>query len=97
MLDGLGYDEAESERRFGFLLEALAHGAPPHGGAALGMDRLAALLQGLDNLREVIAFPKTAKAACLFTRAPSRVEPDQLEVLGVSVREEAQEGAGEND
>ncbi|MFC1705373.1 amino acid--tRNA ligase-related protein, partial [Planctomycetota bacterium] len=83
VLKVLGYTEEESEERFGFLLEALTYGAPPHGGAALGLDRFAALLQGLTNLREVVAFPKTAKATCLFTGAPSAVIPHQLEELAI--------------
>jgi aspartyl-tRNA synthetase len=79
----LGYSKEEAERRFGFLLEALRSGAPPHGGAALGLDRFCALLQGLDNLREVIAFPKTSKATCLLTQAPSAVDPAQLAAVGI--------------
>jgi aspartyl-tRNA synthetase len=79
----LGYSKEEAEQRFGFLLEALRSGAPPHGGAALGLDRFCALLQGLDNLREVLAFPKTSKAADLLMQAPSPVAPAQLRTLGI--------------
>ncbi len=82
----MGYSDEDAEQRFGFLLEALRSGAPPHAGAALGLDRFAALLLGLDNLREVVAFPKTTRASCLLTRAPAPVEAAQLAPLGLEVR-----------
>ena len=81
----LGMSETEARARFGFLLEALAFGAPPHGGIALGLDRLVMLLAGADSIREVIAFPKTQRAACLLTEAPTAVEPGQLKELGLRI------------
>jgi aspartyl-tRNA synthetase len=79
----LGLKPREVEEKFGFLVEALDYGAPPHGGVAFGFDRLVAILCGLKSIREVIAFPKTQKAACLLTRAPSPVDAEQLLELGL--------------
>jgi aspartyl-tRNA synthetase len=83
VFDALGMTPGEAERRFGFFLEALTAGAPPHGGFALGMDRTAMLLAGADNLREVIAFPKTTAARALFEDAPAPVDPAELAALGL--------------
>jgi aspartyl-tRNA synthetase len=79
----LGIGEAEGRERFGFLLEALRFGAPPHGGIALGLDRICAIAAGATSLREVIAFPKTTSGLDLMTKAPAGVLPEQLQELGV--------------
>jgi len=84
MFRTIGIGEAEAREKFGFLLDALSYGAPPHGGLALGLDRLVMLLAGVDNIREVIAFPKTAQARCLMTDAPSSVDERQLRELHLS-------------
>ncbi len=85
VFDLLGISADEAEERFGFLLQALRYGAPPHAGAALGLDRLVMLLCGNDNIRDVIAFPKTQKAADLLSGAPSEVDPHQLRDLRIKV------------
>ncbi|MDR1045655.1 MAG: aspartate--tRNA ligase [Candidatus Adiutrix sp.] len=79
----LGLEAAEAREKFGFLLDALAYGAPPHGGCAFGLDRLVMLLAGASSLREVIAFPKTQKATCPLTEAPGPVDPRQMAELGL--------------
>jgi aspartyl-tRNA synthetase len=84
----LGMGPEEAWARFGHLLEALDYGAPPHGGIALGLDRLVALLCGQDDIREVIAFPKTKSATDPLTGAPAPVDPAQLEELHICVRQE---------
>jgi aspartyl-tRNA synthetase len=82
----IGIDEREAEERFGFLLDALRYGAPPHGGIAYGLDRIVALLHGTQSIRDVIAFPKTASGGDPLTGAPSPVDGRQLRELGISVR-----------
>jgi len=82
---GIGAEEAEG--KFGFLLDALKYGAPPHGGIAFGIDRIAALMAGTESIRDVIAFPKTTTAQCLMTGAPSPVPDAQLAEVHVSIRE----------
>jgi aspartyl-tRNA synthetase len=79
----IGIDEADAQARFGFLLDALRYGAPPHGGIAMGLDRVVALLAGRDNIREVIAFPKATSGGDPLTGAPAPVEPGQLRELGL--------------
>jgi aspartyl-tRNA synthetase len=88
ILDLLGYSKAEMESRFGFLLNALDTGAPPHGGFAFGYDRMVMLLAGVENLRDVIAFPKTQRGQDLLMDSPSEVAAEQIEELGLRLRED---------
>jgi len=81
----LGMTDEEARSRFGFFLDALEYGTPPHGGIALGLDRIAMILAGASSLREVIAFPKTAKAIDLMVAAPTPVSDEQLRELGIRV------------
>jgi aspartyl-tRNA synthetase len=83
MFKCLGFSEEEAQAQFGFLMEAFEYGTPPHGGIALGLDRIVMLLAGRSNLRDTIAFPKTASASCLLTNAPSPVSSAQLEELAL--------------
>ena len=85
VLGCLGIDDQEAKEKFGFLLEALESGAPPHGGIAFGLDRLVMLLCKEDSIRNVIAFPKTQKATCMMTEAPSKAAPAQLQELAIKV------------
>ena len=81
----LGVEADEAQAKFGFLLDALRYGCPPHGGIAFGIDRIATLMCGVDSIREVIAFPKTASAQCPLTEAPSEVSERQLQELSIRV------------
>ena len=95
ILAALGFDAEEAEARFGFLLEALKYGAPPHGGIAFGLDRITAMLAGCDSIRDVITFPKTQRATCLLTGAPSELEPAALKELGLrAVKPKTDNGSG---
>lgn len=86
VFDLLGITAEEAEEKFGFLLEALQYGCPPHGGIAFGIDRIAMLMTGADSIREVIAFPKTQTTACPLTNAPSEASLQQLQELGIKVK-----------
>ena len=88
--EALGIDDAEAEEKFGFLLDALRYGAPPHGGIAFGVDRITAMMSKVDSIRDVIAFPKTQKASCLLTNAPNDVDKTQLRDLHIRLSPAAQ-------
>ena len=92
VLEVLGIGAEEAQNKFGFLLEGLKYGAPPHGGIAFGIDRIVAMMCGVDSIRDVIAFPKTQKASCLLTEAPSQVDPRQLRELGLQLKKPKQTG-----
>ena len=86
VFQALGLTPEKARERFGFFLDALEYGTPPHGGIALGYDRIIALMAGESNIREVIAFPKTASAVDLMCDAPATVDPEQLGELGLEIK-----------
>ena len=91
ILQALGLSDDEIERKFGFLLNALSAGAPPHGGIALGMDRIVQRFSGSDSLRDVIAFPKTTAARALYEEAPAPVDNKELSELGLTTLKSSEE------
>jgi aspartyl-tRNA synthetase len=88
VFDVLGIEQSEAREKFGFLLDALSYGCPPHGGIAFGLDRLIMLMTGTNSIRDVIAFPKTQSAACPLTEAPGEVSKAQLNELNIRLREQ---------
>lgn len=91
MFKALGFTEESAQDRFGFLLDAFKYGAPPHGGLAYGLDRLAMLICGTDNIKDTIAFPKVQNASCLMSSAPDFVEEQQLKDLNINIVPEEKE------
>lgn len=88
MFKALGFTEEDANAKFGFLLEAFKYGTPPHGGLAFGLDRLTALLLGIDDIRDVIAFPKVQNASELMTKCPTFADPKALDELAIAVTDE---------
>jgi len=90
----LAIGEEEAREKFGFLLDALKYGAPPHGGIAFGLDRIVAMMAGAESIRDVIAFPKTQRAQCLLTNAPGPVDERQLRELHIRLRKSGETAMG---
>ena len=91
MFKALGFSEESAAERFGYFLEALRYGTPPHGGLAFGLDRIVMLLAGRDSIKDVIAFPKVQNASCLMSEAPAPVESKQLRELALRIAESAKQ------
>ena len=91
MFKALGISDEEAQEKFGFLLDALKYGCPPHAGLAFGLDRMVMLMTGAVSIRDVMAFPKTQTAACPLTNAPSEVSAAQLKELNIRIRKPAAE------
>ena len=85
MFEALGFTEEQAKDKFGFFLEAFDYGTPPHGGLALGLDRIAMILTKTENIRDVVAFPKTTSASCLMSECPNLVDDKQLEELALKI------------
>ncbi|MBR4469726.1 MAG: Asp-tRNA(Asn)/Glu-tRNA(Gln) amidotransferase GatCAB subunit C, partial [Erysipelotrichaceae bacterium] len=88
VFDALGLSEEQIKDKFGFFIEAFNYGAPPHCGVGIGLERLVMILSGTDNIKDVVAFPKTASAYCLMSDAPNTVDQDQLDFLALQIRED---------
>ena len=87
VFDALGLSKEQIRNKFGFFIEAFDYGAPPHCGVGIGLERLIMILSGTDNIKDVVAFPKTATAYCLMSDAPNTVDQDQLDFLALEIKE----------
>ena len=88
VFDALGLSDEQIKNKFGFFIEAFEYGAPPHCGVGIGIERLVMILTGTDNIKDVVAFPKTASAYCLMSDAPNTVDQDQLDFLSLEIKKD---------